>query len=87
MSSRELSTAGWASLCVELMVVAGDGGTESAELESVLVEVGIACTDTHCVTLSRETAQCIPKVDGKMTTVVGGAIRKKVEIDWSRLHI
>lgn len=42
MSSRELSAAGFASPWVELMVVAGDGGAESAELESVLGEVGIA---------------------------------------------
>jgi hypothetical protein len=45
ISSRELSTAGFASLWVELIVVAGgDGGAESAELESVLGEVGIAWT-------------------------------------------
>lgn len=42
ISSKELSTAGCAARCVELMVVAGDGGAESAELESVLGEVGIA---------------------------------------------
>lgn len=57
ISSSELSTAGSASLCVELMVVAGDGGAESAELESVLVEVGIACTGTRCVAMSRETVE------------------------------
>lgn len=42
MSSSELSTAGCAALCVELMVVAGDGVAERAELESVLGEFGIA---------------------------------------------
>ena len=57
MSSRELSTAGLASLCVELMVVKGDGGAERAELESVLVEVGIARLGIRCVGLSRETGE------------------------------
>lgn len=42
MSSSELSTAGCAALCVELMVVAGDGVAERAELESVLGEFDIA---------------------------------------------
>lgn len=42
ISSRELSTAGFASLRVELIVAAGDGGAESAGLELVLGEVGIA---------------------------------------------
>ena len=44
ISSRELSTAGFASLRVELIVVVGEGGAESAELESGLGEVGIATT-------------------------------------------
>lgn len=42
ISSRELSAAGFASRWVELMVVAGDGGAESAELELGSGEVGIA---------------------------------------------
>jgi hypothetical protein len=65
MSSRELSTAGCASLCVELIVVAGDGGAEIAELESVLVEVGIVWTGDQGVTSSREVAGRIPEVMSK----------------------
>lgn len=39
MSSREFSAAGGAMLASSDMVVAGDGGVEFAELESVCVDV------------------------------------------------
>lgn len=46
MSSSELSTGMGASVFwVEVLLVAGDGGAESAELESVCVEAGIACVE------------------------------------------
>lgn len=55
--------------------MAGDGGAESAELESVLVEVGIACIGDRALALRRELAGRIPQSDVKMTAMDGGELR------------